>query len=274
MKIPHTKIGPRNGPPVLLLHGIPGSSATWTDVESLIAGRVQTIVPDLLGFGDSPAFEGDGHAAEQSEALLRMLDTERIETVHVVGFDFGGPTAVLLYRRAANRVRSLTLAATNVWTDTRIPGPLRIAQVPVIGEWMFQAMFTDVGLSGLWFGATRDRESFPRRRFLAEAGGEKGRSTARQIFLHSLRDLRSLYREVEETLPHIAVPSCVVWGDHDPFFPLAVGRRTHAAIPAAALKVLEGCGHFIPAERPSAFASIIEETVARGERAIRARRIS
>lgn len=261
----HVRIGPRTGPPVLLLHGIPGSSASWTHVESAIAARVQTIVPDLLGFGDSPGFYRDGHAAEQAEALLRMLDSHRIESAHVVGFDFGGPTAVLLHRRSAERVRSLTLAATNVFTDTPIPAPLRIAKVPLLGELIFGAMFGRVGLSAMWYRATGDRNSFPRERFFAEAGGDNGISTARHIFLRSLRDLKGTYREIEDTLAHLAVPTCVVWGDRDPFFPLAIGRRTQTAIPGASLEVLRGCGHFIPAERPEDFAAIIEKTVARGE---------
>ena len=88
-------------------------------------------------------------------------------------------------------------------------------------------------------------------------------AAARDIFLYSLRNLKRAYGEIEQTLPEIAAPTSVVWGDGDPFFPLAVGTRTANA--GSRLHVLTGCGHFIPGEKPEELAAIIERTVACGE---------
>src|ERR1051326_8777513 len=91
------------GEAILLLHGIPGNRKTWNEVISLLRSRYRVIVPDLLGFGQSPDFVGDGHVVEQAAAVGELLNRLALDRVHVVVFDFGGPVAVELYRNAASR---------------------------------------------------------------------------------------------------------------------------------------------------------------------------
>jgi len=81
--------------------------------------------------------------------------------------------------------------------------------------------------------------------------------TIRTIFGPVLRDLPVLYTDVEASLGDITVPTLVIWGDRDRFFPAEHGRRTAAAIPAAEFLLLEGCGHITPAERPDEVAAAL-----------------
>jgi pimeloyl-ACP methyl ester carboxylesterase len=77
-----------------------------------------------------------------------------------------------------------------------------------------------------------------------------------------MRDLPGLYGEVERLGNSLGLPSLVLWGDRDPFFPTAVGERTAKSL-GAELRVLSGCGHFVPEERPAETAGAIAELVAR-----------
>lgn len=70
-------------------------------------------------------------------------------------------------------------------------------------------------------------------------------------------DVVPRYAEVEETLPLLGKPVLVLWGDRDPFFSLEEGRRAASAIPGAELRVAEGAGHFLPAERPKLFSDAV-----------------
>jgi haloacetate dehalogenase len=82
------------GPPVLLLHGFPQTSAMWHQVAPALARRHTVVAADLRGYGDSsrpPA--GDDHAAysframaTDQVALMRSLGHERFA---VVGHDRG-----------------------------------------------------------------------------------------------------------------------------------------------------------------------------------------
>ena len=239
----------------MLLHGIPGWRGTWSTVAAWLAPHCQVIAPDLLGFGDSDdPLSTDFHARAKAEMIARMLAMLEVPRVHLVGFDFGGPVALTVYRTQPERVLSLSLAATNAFTDTPIPGPLKLAPIPVLGPLLFHLLFGRLRLSLMWWGATGDRAAFPYRAYREGLRWPRGVSWTRRIFLASMQNLPGLYREVEDTLAQVRVPSLVLWGDRDPFFPVSVGRRTADAIPGARFEVFPGCGHFVPEERPREFA--------------------
>lgn len=251
------------GEPVVLLHGIPGSKRTWGEVEPfLLEAGLRVVVPDLLGFGESPDGSEVPHAFEQGRALLETLEHAGLGATHVAGFDFGGPVAVALTILAPQRVRSLTVLATNLLADTPVPWPLQVARIPAVGEAAFRLLFSNPGAKAMWRMATVDREAFPYDAF-RETGDARTLRTTRRIFLNSLRQLRELYTSIEEALPNIRVPATVVWGERDPFFPIAVGRRTAKHLEGSTFIVLEGCGHFVPNERPAEVAAAIVDTVRR-----------
>lgn len=246
---------------VLLIHGIPGWRGTWHATGSILSGSHDVVVPDLLGFGSSDAPAGDGHAAEQAQALQQLVDALDIDRVHVAGFDFGGPVAVSLLRRIPDRIASLTLIATNVFVDTPIPLPLKIARCRGLGDAAFRVFMGRAGLSMMWVAAVRNRRAFPFSRYRQALASPSDVRSTRAIFLNSLRNLESLYAPIQATLPDVGVPTSVIWGDADPFFPTDVGRRTAAAIPGAGYVELARCGHFVPEEYPDATARIIAATV-------------
>ena len=49
-----------------------------------------------------------------------------------------------------------------------------------------------------------------------------------------------------------------MWGDCDPFFPVAQAERTAQLIQGASLTVLPGAGHFLPEERPAELVDVVE----------------
>lgn len=64
------------GQAVVLLHGVPGGAAAWSQVAARLKPGTDVIVPDLLGFGRSARL-GDLqalHANGQAEALLDAMD--------------------------------------------------------------------------------------------------------------------------------------------------------------------------------------------------------
>ena len=70
--------GPRDGPPVVLLHGARFSSATWTElgtVDLLAAAGWRAVAVDLPGYGESGPPTGE--PAEFLEALFNALEVER-----------------------------------------------------------------------------------------------------------------------------------------------------------------------------------------------------
>lgn len=246
------------GSPVLLLHGIPGSAQTWSPVAERLSSSFDVIVVDLLGFGASRRpgpHVAELHAAAQAVAVDALVRELQLGPAVVVGHDFGGPTALLLHALRPRALSGIGLLATNAFTDTPIPFPLSTVTWPAVGVLARRALFSTASLRMmLRQGRGSDSPALDPR---AHLGDRTQRRAIATIFAGSLSDLAVLYGPVEDELPQLSVPTFVGWGDHDPFFSLAQGERTAAAV-GTQLRVYRGAGHFLPQERPDEVASDIE----------------
>ena len=104
------------GVPVVLLHGWPQTWHEWRKVMPLLAERYRLIVPDLPGLGDSSR-PADGYDKKTlARDLWEMCERLQLGRFHLVGHDWGGPTAFALACAGAASVRTLTIL------DVTIPG--------------------------------------------------------------------------------------------------------------------------------------------------------
>lgn len=248
------------GPPVVFLHGIPGSALTWEAVATRMQEQYRVIVPDLRGFGQSEPPVGDSYMEGQARAIKELLDLLGVKECALVTHDFGGPVGLTMMRLFPEfTVRELVLSDTNVFTDTYVPPPLRIAKIPLVNTVFFQLMVGNrFGFRMLYRGAVKEKEAASWSNFQRHLT-PSGMAMTRRIFQRSLADLEANYGDVERMLPDIQSRTLVLWGDGDPFFSTGVGERTRAAIPEAELIVFDETGHFVPEERPADVATAIHD---------------
>lgn len=250
------------GPPVLLLHGIPGSRAVWDpSVELLVGAGFRTISCDLLGFGQSsrPVSDDGLWIGAQVAAIRQILDHLDVGAVAVAGHDYGAPIAVVLSDCHPERVSHLVLAAGNLFSDTPIPPPLSAVTWPVAGSVVGRTLMSAPGLRlMLAQGVARGGVRPDPRVYLGDRSQQR---SIRRIFGTALRDLSARYAPVEAALGRLRQPTVVLWGDRDPFFSVEQGRRSAAAIPGAQLRVLGEVGHFLPTESPEAFRDALFELI-------------
>jgi pimeloyl-ACP methyl ester carboxylesterase len=91
---------------VLLLHGLTGSNRYFGHAFDTLADHARLVVPDLLGFGDSPhpdrsAYDPEAHA----RAVLKALDTLGVEGPIYIGAHSAG--SIVALRVAALRPGSV-----------------------------------------------------------------------------------------------------------------------------------------------------------------------
>ena len=101
---------------VVLLHGWPQTWYEWRKVALLLVGRYRIVMPDLPGLGDSGRPTGGYDKKTLALDLREMCDLLGLSRFHLVGHDWGGPTAFALACAAPDRVRTLTVL------DVTIPG--------------------------------------------------------------------------------------------------------------------------------------------------------
>jgi pimeloyl-ACP methyl ester carboxylesterase len=244
------------GHTVVALHGIPGCAAAWRAVTDALPSTLDVVVPDLLGFGasDRPRHIDELHARAQAAALARLLDELEIKTATVIGHDFGGPVALELARQRSDLVAAVGLLATNAFTDTRIPFPLSMVTLPIVGPIAARLVFSTPSLRMmLRQGVGLDARPPNHASYL---GDRAQRHAIATIFAGSLTRLAELYGPVERQLTQLELPVYVGWGDRDPFFDIAHGERTAQAA-RTTLRIYTGAGHFLPHERPAEVAADI-----------------
>src|SRR6516162_205124 len=84
--------GPRQGPPLLLIHGSGASGACWGPVVGPLAGHHHVIRVDLPGCGKSPP-ASSYDVLEQAGRVAGLLDDLGLRHITVAGHSSGGYVA-------------------------------------------------------------------------------------------------------------------------------------------------------------------------------------
>lgn len=105
MKLSHRAFGGQ-GPPLVILHGLLGSSRNWMAAGRELKTAFRVLAPDLRNHGESP------HAAEHdfevmAADVLQWLDERGLEKVFLMGHSMGGKTAMRIACQRPERVRAL-----------------------------------------------------------------------------------------------------------------------------------------------------------------------
>jgi pimeloyl-ACP methyl ester carboxylesterase len=245
-----------SGPPVVLVHGVPGSRRIWDElVARLVADGFRTAAVDLLGVGESsrPTDLADLWIDEQAAAVTRVLD--QIGPAVLVGHNFGTPVSVAVADDNPQLVSGLVLSAGNLFTDTPIPFPLSLIPRPVIGTVAAKVLFSGPAQRAvLRMGVKTPGVRLDTSRYL---GDRRQQQATARIFRYALTHLQEGCAGVEAALPNLAVSTRILWGERDLYFDLDTPRRAEATIPNATLHVEPGAGHYLPVERPDVFVDAI-----------------
>lgn len=108
--------GPRDGPVMLLMHGMPTWSYLYRDIiPVLVSAGYRCIAPDHIGFGrsDKPTDIHWYTIARHTEILTSLITTLNLSNITVVCQDWGGPTG--LAQAATMPERFSRLVIMNTW---------------------------------------------------------------------------------------------------------------------------------------------------------------
>ena len=253
--------GPADGRVVLLLHGFPQTSRSWTAVAGRLAeAGHRAVAPDLRGYspGARPQRVEDYASAALAGDVVGFADALGAERVDVVGHDWGAAVAWQAAARAPDRIRSLTAVS--------VPHPHAFAH----------ALRTDPDQQersayiGLFRQAGKAEHVLSRDDWRALRAMYQGMVPAEDVehyvrvlaadgaLTAALNYYRAASREDLKGLGEIRAPTLYVWSTGD----VAVGRAAaeataqHVAAPYRFVE-LEGVTHWIPDEAPAELATAI-----------------
>lgn len=111
------------GPPLVVLHGLLGSSRNWQSAGAALAARGPRVVAlDLRNHGESPWDDECGFGA-MAEDVRDWLAGAGLDSVHLVGHSLGGKVAMRLAAEDPGRVARLTVVDI---APRDYPGRLRV----------------------------------------------------------------------------------------------------------------------------------------------------
>ena len=252
------------GPPLILVHGLGGAAANWTELVPLLVRRHRLLVPDLPGHGGSTALPAVAGLEPFADRVALVAAREGMLPAPVIGHSLGGMVVLRMALRQPEDVSALVLAAGaglsvgNLWGRNMLsvfstirPGRLaaryrgRVSRSPLLRRLVFGFVsvadpvgLTDEAVEG----------------FLAAQ------------LLHT--DVGSAWQALRaddprEELEAIRCPVLVLWGADDVQLPIddafEYTRRLRAR-----LRVIPGCGHLLIVERADVCDRAIEDFLGGG----------
>ena len=252
------------GPVVLLVHGMAGSSATWKYVIPALAQRFTVIAPDLIGHGDSgKPRRGEYSLGAHANFLRDVLNVLGHERATVVGQSLGGGVTLQFAYQFPERCERLVLVGSGglgqevnvILRALTFPGAEYVFPLVCRPSLRDAVNFVARGLHRVGVRAAPAVEEIWRSySSLAEA------DTRKAFFrtLHSCVDLGGQAVTANDRL-YLAshVPTLIVWGAQDPIIPASHAQAAHAAMPGSRLELFDDVGHFPHCEAPERFVDVL-----------------
>ncbi|MFC1959317.1 alpha/beta fold hydrolase [Chloroflexota bacterium] len=252
---------------LVLLHGIGSSAENWSWVMPYLTAHYRIIALDLPGYGLSPipaAQEQKTLSLETTAHILEQVITQLgLAKFVLVGHSMGAGIALQYSLDYPEHVQKLVLIAPNGFGKhidfgsklLTLPGvellfkPSRaliksglrqIVRQPIIEEDTFvDIMYHQYRRPGAW------QWHLALLRIGINFGGQKKLFTSRE-------------------LSGFQVKTLLIWGSHDPLFPIAHAQSAHKRIPASTLHIIDDVGHNPPIEKPKIVVDFIENFVQAG----------
>lgn len=243
----------RRTTPVLLLHGVPQTSATWLPLMADLGKDRVCLAPDLKGLGESEAkepYDIPTLVAELAALVLHEIDGP----VDVVGHDWGGSLGLALAGARPDLVRRLVVVAAPYreidFTRAWYMGVAALPLLPDVGFRLGAEKIVRQAFATAWKadGAPERLEEYVAAYTPPERWGATLAYYRAAVRPRVARAVRSLIeRDAPKTgLPKVKVErSLVVWGSDDPPMPLHVGEAVVRDLGASAtMLTVPGVGHW------------------------------
>lgn len=211
------------GPPLILVHGLAGSTRWWKRNMPQLATHFRVYAIDLSEFGDR-RFRPRFVLSQASHYLGRWMKEINIEQASMIGHSMGGRIAAEFAAEHPDQVDRLVLVSAAI---------LPFGRGYVRQSWGMMRAFRRIPLSLLQV-------------LLFD--------TLYTGIVPVLRVGRELLKSnLEHRLAQIQSPTLIVWGEHDTIVPVGLGQTLNQQLIGSQFTLIKGAGHVPMWEKPTEF---------------------
>ena len=246
--------GAGEGPVLVLMHFLGGSTREWDEVVPLLGGNLRTLRLDLPGFGNSAAIPGYSVEA-MADFVETALRAAALDRFILVGHSMSGKVAMVLARRFEDagdfRLRGMVLVAPSPPSPEPIPDEKRTGMIEALGTQREGEL--DRARSYITKNEERDIPAPVVERAAAEV-----LKMNRAAWLAWLTD--GSREDWAGRVGVLNIPVLVVAGELDRSLgPNQQKALTMPHLRHAHLAIVAGCSHLIPMERPEQMTALLEK---------------
>ncbi|MEV0589498.1 alpha/beta fold hydrolase [Nonomuraea sp. NPDC050310] len=254
VRVFYRETGPKDGLPVLLLHGFPSASHQYRRLMDALGSRHRLIAPDYPGFGHTEAPADFTYTfdrlADVMEGFVQKLGLDRFV---LYAFDFGGPVGFRLATRTPERIAGLIVQNANAYQEGLSELAKHTIQTPP------DDLFTLAVTRSQYENGTTDPsliapDGWTLDQHFLDLPGRKQAQTALAL---DYRSNLELYPAWQQWLREHRPPTLIVWGRGDAFFPEPGAHAYLRDLPDADLHVLD-TGHFALEDKLPQIAPLID----------------
>jgi pimeloyl-ACP methyl ester carboxylesterase len=252
----YLEAGGHGAPPVVLLHGLGATCASFLPTVWDLSRDHRVIAVDLPGFGESDKPVRPLHAQYYAGWLASFLDALAIDRAHLVGNSMGGRVALEMGLRFPSRVRKLGLLAPSLaWRRYRMAAglvrllrpELAVMPLPMLHMAAVRVIRSLFAVPRRVSDAAMNAAADEFVRFFATPRGRVALfHAAREIYLDRPEGCDGFWSR----LPALSVPALFIFGGRDRLVPRAFVKHVRRAAPAAIVEVFDDCGHVPQFELP------------------------
>lgn len=245
-----------NGPPMVLIHALGLDHHLWDEQIPAFASAFDVVAYDVRGHGQTDAPAGPYTMGDFAEDLEGLLDSQGIESAHLVGISMGGMIAQEFTLSWPERVRSLVLADTT--SEYNQEARRQLAERARVAE--------ERGMAPL-APPTTERWFTPELR--AQRPNEVARIMDRFLscpphgYAAACRAISRI--DFTERLVNLHVPTVVLVGSRDTSTSPEMALKIHEYIPGSRYVQIADAAHLTNVARPEEFSQLVIETARAGE---------
>jgi len=247
--------GPRDGPALVLIHGLGSSMRSWDPVVPMLATSYRVIRIDLLGHGRSAKPGGDRYAMDQqAHRVGQALDQLGVKHAIVVGHSTGGYVATALTEQRRDLVTAIALIDTGPSLDAFVSsGPVgNLVFAPVAGQLLWRIRTDGIVRRGMSSAFAPGFKNIPQALVDDTRGMTYHALTATS---HASDDYLN-QRPLPDRLTGLGKPLLVIFGEQDQRFPSSSADQ-YRAVAGARVEFVPGAGHSPMIEDPPRTAALL-----------------